>query len=223
MSRRRAALARSLRVLRPPMSFAEFKMVRLLGRGAFGSVYQACHCPSGRDVAVKIFRTKSVRRRHLRAELYSLSVLPKHPSLLEYFCCVSSSSRIYLVTEFIDGPSLGSLLSNGGRLSEEALRVLLAQLLGAIGAAHSKGIVHRDLKPANIMMLESGIPKCIDWGLADSIGWKEASTDDAQQLQDQQSGDQGGSSIDHSASVSTIGTMVSAATSAQSSDSASTS
>ena len=177
MVRRRTALARSMRVLRPPMSFAEFKMMRLLGRGAFGSVYQACHCPSGRDVAVKIFRTKSVRRRHLRSELYSLSVLPKHPSLLEYFCCVSSSSRIYLVTEYIDGSSLGSLLAGAGRLSEEALRILLAQLLGAIGAAHSRGIVHRDLKPANIMVLDSGVPKCIDWGLADLVGWKEAQTE----------------------------------------------
>jgi len=80
---------RAMAQLALPISFAEFKMVRLLGKGAFGTVYQAVHLPSGSDVAVKILRARHVRRRHLRAELYALSQLPDHPCLPRFFCCVS--------------------------------------------------------------------------------------------------------------------------------------
>lgn len=115
-----------------PISFAEFKLLRLLGKGAFGTVYQACHLPSGTSMALKILRAKHVRRRHLRAELNVLSQLPVHPCLPRFFCCISSQKRIFLATEYIDGPTLGGMISGRGRMSEDALRVLVAQLVCAL-------------------------------------------------------------------------------------------
>jgi len=121
-------------------------------------------------VALKILRAKHVRRRHLRAELHVLSQLPIHPCLPRFFCCISSQKRIFIATEFIDGPTLADVLHGRGRMSEDALRVLVAQLVCSLEVLHDSGIVHRDIKPGNVMIrAANGQPVLIDFGLSQVV------------------------------------------------------
>jgi len=86
-----------------PLSASEFKLTRLLGAGAFGSVYEGVHIWSDIRVAVKIMRTKRLRRDHVRAEIEALAVLPNHPAILRYVTCFFDDSRLYLVTRLVEG------------------------------------------------------------------------------------------------------------------------
>jgi len=122
---------------------------------------------SGAPAALKLFQKKQALRDEVRGEVTSLAALPRHPGVMQMALCLAMTDGVALITEYIKGTTLSSIVSGGKRLRPAALRVVIAQLVCAIGVCHEAGVLHRDLKPANIMVdSRTGHGKLIDFGLS---------------------------------------------------------
>ena len=133
-----------------------------------GVVYRARDSVLDRVVAVKMlppeFATDSDRLRRFELEARVTGRL-NHPHIVSIFDAVLDGPQPYLVTELLDGETLGTRLSNG-TLPLEAALTMTRQVAHALGAAHAQGVVHRDLKPDNILITREGSAKVLDFGLA---------------------------------------------------------
>jgi tRNA A-37 threonylcarbamoyl transferase component Bud32 len=152
-----------------PPQLADFSIQRLLGRGAFGNVYQGWDAKLTRSVAIKVFRRDPMapapRGGSLRAEARIVAQL-RHPGIVAVYAVQQDDDGDeFLILEYVDGTSLEELL-RGDRLSpHEATRILL-EVVQALQHAHQHGLVHRDLKPANILLDAAHRPRVTDFGLA---------------------------------------------------------
>ena len=146
----------------------DFKIVRRLGAGAMGVVYEAIERSLGRTVALKVLsaektREPSRRARFLREARAAATV--QHPALPTVFRVEPHDERVYIAMELIRGRTLREVL-RGGRLAiDECVRIAKA-VASALGAAHTAGIVHRDIKPDNVMIGDGGVVKVLDFGIA---------------------------------------------------------
>lgn len=129
-----------------------YRIVKLLGIGGMGRVYQATDTRLGRSVAIKVSRGGFTGR--FRREARAVAAL-NHP----HICTLYDLGPNYLVMEHVEGEPV-----RGPMPLPQALKVAIA-IADALDAAHRKGVIHRDLKPANILLTESG-PKLLDFGLA---------------------------------------------------------
>ena len=137
-----------------------YRIIREIGRGGMGSVYEAFQPQIERRVAIKVLRSEYAQNQQLVARFLTESRavnIVNHPSVVQ----ISEFGQLpdglaYIVMEYLDGESLGSRMKRqGGRLSiPEALR-LLRQIAAALAAAHAKGIIHRDLKPDDAISMRS--------------------------------------------------------------------
>jgi len=122
---------------------------------------------SGAAGALKLFQKKQTLRDEVRGEVTSLAALPPHPGVMKLAVCLAMTDRMAIITEFIDGTTLSNVIANGKRIRDDALKLVLAQLVCGIGVCHEGGILHRDIKPGNIMVdSDSGVVKLIDFGLS---------------------------------------------------------
>jgi serine/threonine protein kinase/Tol biopolymer transport system component len=138
-----------------------FKIVRLLGSGGMGEVYQARDARLDRTVAIKTCKGRFTER--FEREARAISSL-NHPHICALYDIGREGSAEFLVMEYLEGETLEARLCKGALPIEEALSIA-TQIAGALDAAHRKGVVHRDLKPGNVM-LTSGGAKLLDFGLA---------------------------------------------------------
>ena len=134
-----------------------FKILRLLGEGGMGAVYEALDTRLDRKVAVKVCQERFSGR--FEREARAISAL-NHPNI----CTLYDVGPNYLITELVEGETLHDWLRMGPG-PERCLEVA-GQVLEALGAAHRGGVVHRDLKPQNIMVRFDGYVKVLDFGLA---------------------------------------------------------
>ena len=145
-----------------------YRILSLAGAGGMGEVYLAEDRALGRRVALKLLPSAvahdAARILRFRKEAQAASAL-NHPNILTVHHVGAVRGREYVVTEFIEGVTLGDRLRAGSLPSAEALAIA-RQLLEALDAAHRAGIVHRDVKPANIMIRGDGTVKLVDFGLA---------------------------------------------------------
>ncbi len=149
-----------------------YTIVKQLGRGGMGHVFQATDHELGIEVALKVLRpelTMSEEQiRHLRREILASRKI-SHPNVCRVFD-LGRDERLYFITmELVGGTTLGDMLKGGSVPPQLALHVL-RQLVSALAAAHAEGIVHRDLKPANVMVDAASKVKVMDFGLARDLG-----------------------------------------------------
>jgi eukaryotic-like serine/threonine-protein kinase len=158
-----------------PRTVSRFEILAELGRGTMGVVYRAHDPVLGRDVALKVIRPAGFggeedavdfEKRFLQEARSAASL--SHPGIVVVHDVGRDPATgcPYMALELLRGRPLDAVLRGKGPLPwREALR-LGQKLAEALFEAHSKGIVHRDIKPANVMVLESGDPKIMDFGIA---------------------------------------------------------
>lgn len=146
-----------------------YQIIKSIGEGGMANVYLAYDTILDRNVAVKILRgdlsndEKFVRR--FQREALSASSLA-HPNIVEVYDVGEDNGEYYIVMEYIEGKHLKSLLKKRGKLTlSEAVDIML-QITDGMSVAHDSYIIHRDIKPQNIMILENGLVKITDFGIA---------------------------------------------------------
>jgi len=147
---------------------AHFDIIRHLGKGGMGEVYQAVDSDLGRSVAIKllpeIFTGDSARVSRFQQEARVLALL-NHPNIAGIHGIEAFGKRKFLVLEFVGGETLAERINRGPIPLGEAL-VIAKGISEGLEVSHDKGIIHRDLKPANIKITPEGVVKILDFGLA---------------------------------------------------------
>src|SRR5260370_2530254 len=147
---------------------AHYRIVRKLGAGGMGLVYEAEDTKLGRRVALKFLKESAVHdagaiERFLR-EARSASAL-NHPGICTVHAIEECDGRTFIAMELLEGESLDKVLVRGTMPISHCVEVCI-EIADALDAAHKKGIVHRDIKPGNIFLTSRGTTKILDFGLA---------------------------------------------------------
>lgn len=155
-----------------PTQIGKYRIERLLGRGAMGTVYQGLDPDIQRPVAIKLLHPHllnstegpALRERFRREAQAAARCL--HPNIVTVFELGHADNTDFIVSELIEGEDLKSYLESGTRFSLQEIGLIIGGLLKGLAAAHAQGIVHRDIKPANILLLDQGSVKVADFGIA---------------------------------------------------------
>lgn len=146
-----------------------YQIIKTIGEGGMANVYLAYDTILDRNVAVKVLRgdlatdEKFVRR--FQREALSASSL-SHPNIVEVYDVGEDNGSYYIVMEYIEGKHLKQLLKKRGALTLTEVVDIMLQVTDGMSAAHDSYIIHRDIKPQNIMILENGLIKITDFGIA---------------------------------------------------------
>ena len=150
-----------------------YQLLERIGHGGMAVVHRAHDSVLERTVALKVLHPHLAERADSRArfarEAKAVARL-KHPNIVEVFDYASASSdKSFIVTEFVDGPTLREFAElSPPRFAESAL-LLILPVVEAIAKAHDAGIIHRDVKPENIMLRKDGSPVLMDFGIAQMV------------------------------------------------------
>lgn len=153
-----------------------YRIIRLLGEGGMGLVYEGVRDDIGGRAAIKILRAEFARNADVAGrflnEARAVNIV-QHPGVVRIFDFGKlPTGEPYLTMEFLDGGTLRDRLTREGRLNEHETMRLARQVASAVAAAHAKQIIHRDLKPENVMIVQDAdMPegervKVLDFGIA---------------------------------------------------------
>jgi eukaryotic-like serine/threonine-protein kinase len=149
-----------------------YDLVRVLGKGAMGIVYEGRDPNLDRRVAIKTVKVENLSEEaaneyeaRFRTEARSAARL-QHPNIVSVYDSDRDGDMAYLVMEYIQGDDLKHHLDKGVRYSLERSLKMIRDLLSALNYAHAQGIVHRDIKPANMLIEPGGRVKLTDFGVA---------------------------------------------------------
>ena len=146
-----------------------YEIIRSIGEGGMANVYLAYDTILNRNVAVKLLRgdlandEKFVKR--FQREAIAASSL-NHPNIVEMYDVGVDEENYFIVMEYIDGITLKSLIKKRGALTVRETIDIMLQITSAIACAHDSYIIHRDIKPQNVMILDDGVAKITDFGIA---------------------------------------------------------
>jgi serine/threonine protein kinase len=145
-----------------------YEIIEKIGAGGMGEVYLAKDTRLNRQVALKLLAAHitedKTRVSRFRQEAFATSAL-NHPNIVTIFEVGEWQGRDFIVTEFIEGMTLRSVLQKKKLTFGEAFDIA-QQTASALAAAHGAGIVHRDIKPENIILRPDGLVKVLDFGIA---------------------------------------------------------
>ena len=154
--------------LQPGMQVGDYQILRELGAGGMGKVFQVRNVISDRIEAMKVLLPDLVgdpglADRFLR-EIKVQAAL-EHPNIAGLRTAMRDGNQFLMVMEFVEGRTVGEYLEQGPVPMQNAVGICM-EVLSALDYAHSRGIVHRDIKPSNIMITTQGQVKLMDFGIA---------------------------------------------------------
>jgi serine/threonine-protein kinase len=178
----------SPRRIESDLGLTRYRLIREIGCGAMGMVYEAEHVELGRRVAVKVLhpsqrgdaraKARFVREGRVASHL-------RHPHVIEVWDSGTCDAGPFLVMEYVEGPTLAAHLRAGGALSLPSAMELVLPIVSALAHAHAAGVVHRDVKPANVLLAldrhGDPFPKIGDFGIGK---WLDESREPAALTQD---------------------------------------
>lgn len=159
--------------LGPGAEFGPYTILRQVGRGAFGVVYEARRNPLKKRMALKILHehvlsSPDAATRFQREMMAAAQV--EHPHVIQVFDGGVHDERGFLAMEYLDGETLGERLKRDKFMRSEEIVDVLLPIASALDAVHNAGVVHRDIKPGNIFLARhiTGVayPKLVDFGIA---------------------------------------------------------
>jgi tRNA A-37 threonylcarbamoyl transferase component Bud32 len=150
-----------------------YKLLQEVGQGGMAVVYRATDSTLKREVAIKILHqhlaSEPESKARLEREAQAVAKL-RHENILEIFDYSGiDSASSYIVTEFIDGPTLKQWLNDHKLAHPEVAALVATEIGGALIHAHAVGIIHRDIKPENVMIRNDGLLKLMDFGIAQVV------------------------------------------------------
>ncbi len=146
-----------------------YQIIKSIGEGGMANVYLAYDTILDRNVAVKVLRgdlatdEKFVRR--FQREALSASSL-SNPNIVEVYDVGEDNGEYYIVMEYVEGKHLKNLLKKRGKLTVPEVVDIVLQITNGLSVAHDSYIIHRDIKPQNILILDNGLIKITDFGIA---------------------------------------------------------
>jgi tRNA A-37 threonylcarbamoyl transferase component Bud32 len=157
--------------------FGRYRIVRMLGEGGMGAVYEAVHLGLKKRFAIKtllpsIAQSPEAQARFLR-EGEAASRM-NHPHIVDVTDVGTEGGIPYLVMEYLEGETLGDFVARKGPLDVSLAVDLILPAISAVAAGHEQGVIHRDLKPQNIFLARGAwgefIPKVLDFGVSKILG-----------------------------------------------------
>jgi len=173
--------SRHSNLLSDGQTFGHFRVIRLLGRGGMGEVYEVEHRDLSTRHALKLINPEIVDRpdakERFKREARVMARL-RHSNIVHVDDFGELDDRIWLRMDLMEGwsyqgaqyTSLQDLMRKQEALPEELVKRLIGQMLDGLGIAHDSGAVHRDLKPANLLLDGQGTVKITDFGLVSLVG-----------------------------------------------------
>jgi serine/threonine protein kinase len=150
-----------------------YEIIRLLGEGGAGTVYEGKHITLGHSVAIKVLLSKYTQIRQVRDRFIEegrIQANLKHPNLVYVSDIIEENDSVAIVMEYVEGQTLHHLIQkNRGQLNPQTCVSIILRVLTGLNVAHQNRIVHRDIKPGNILLAntEAGvIPMVCDFGIA---------------------------------------------------------
>lgn len=150
------------------MKYGRYEIIKELGKGGMGVVYQAHDPQIDRSVALKVLRVDRVVNEEFVLRFFKEAKFIgrlSHPNIVTVYDVGRDHGTIYIAMEYLQGQPLNEVIRSG-RLSVEKIIGIALQVANALGYAHEKGIVHRDIKPSNIILTDEGNVKLTDFGIA---------------------------------------------------------
>lgn len=153
-----------------------YQVIRKIGQGGMGAVYEATHLAIGKRVAVKVLLEKFAKREAIIARLeqearLATSIGHEHIIDINDFG-QTEDGQTFVVMELLEGESLAECLHREHQLPEVRILTIAAQAASALAAAHGKGVIHRDVKPENLFLMkrkDEDFVKVVDFGISKSL------------------------------------------------------
>jgi serine/threonine protein kinase len=159
--------------LQPGQAFGRYQIVRTIGVGSFGIVYEAVQYPLERRVALKLLHDRTLTHPDALARFEREAMAAarlRHPNSVEVVDYGAHEGVAFLAMELLEGESLQALMRRAGPLPVETIVDLVLPIVSAVAAVHDVGVVHRDLKPENFLLTvtpdNQWHPKLLDFGIA---------------------------------------------------------
>ncbi|HEY5282036.1 MAG TPA: serine/threonine-protein kinase, partial [Polyangia bacterium] len=166
-----------------------YEIIRRIGEGGMGAVYEARHSIIGKRVAIKVLLEKFLENEELIARLLQEARLASsigHQNIVDVTDFgTTRDGRAFVVMEYLEGEPLSELIMRDAPLPVERSLAIVKQVASALGAAHSKGIVHRDVKPENAYLVRRGeldFVKVVDFGVSKAVRTQEDAGSEWQRL-----------------------------------------
>ena len=158
---------------------SHYRVLRVLGEGGMGVVYEAEDVRLGRHVALKFIVHKALDRPdrvvRFEREARAASVL-NHPNICTIHDVGESEGRHFIAMELLEGKNLDTMLTHGPLPIRQLLEIA-GQIAEGLAAAHARNVIHRDIKPGNVFVTSAGFAKILDFGLAKILQAAESLTD----------------------------------------------